>query len=311
MSEARGPGRRTLLGALSLAGGVACFSIQDVVMKAVAGTYPVHEALAIRSMAAMPLLLVFAHLDMGLRSLLTPRMALMLLRGLVMLTCYTCYYLAIPALPLADCVALSFTGPLFIVALAGPFLGERVGLGRWLAVLTGFAGVLIIVRPTGGAVEPAALLPIMGAATYALGQLLARRFAGQEPTSVMAFYQNVVFLTGGLAMGAVLGDGLFAASAHPSMLFLLQPWSVPAWWDLALMLGMGCFAAAGVWLLTNAYRIAEANAVAPLEYTGLIWAIGWGYFLWGEVPGWETYVGVAVVLGAGLYVLRTGRQGQV
>lgn len=300
--------RSPLIGTLSLCAGVLVFSVQDVIVKWVAGTYPIHEVVVLRSLVALPLLLAMVRYEAGLRAVRTRRLGRLVARGALLLVCYTSFYLSLPAMPLASAVALSFSSPLIITALAGPMLGEKVGPDRWLAVLVGFAGVLVIVRPDEGVLEPAALLPLLSALTYALGQLLTRRLGVTEPSSVMAFYQNCVFIAGGALMAAVLGTGRLAAGGHPSAEFLLRAWAMPPPIDLAILLGGGLVAGTGAFLLTHAYRVAEANAIAPFEYTSLVWASAWGFALWDEVPGFGTLAGIALILCAGLYVLRSRRR---
>jgi drug/metabolite transporter (DMT)-like permease len=123
----------------------------------------------------------------------------------------------------------------------------------------------------------------------------------------MAFYQNLLFLTGALVLAALFGRGSLAGGSSGSLAFLLRAWTVPNGTDFLLMAATGFIAAIGTVLLTQAYRMAEANLVASFEYTGLIWASLWGFAFWGEVPGAATLAGAALIVGAGLYMLsRTG-----
>src|SRR5262249_51995362 len=139
-TSSRHPG----LAALSLCAGVMIFSGQDWIIKLLSGDYPVHQAIAIRGIVAVIILVVFIAHSGKLASLRSPRAGLLVVRGLVLMVAYTTYYLAFPAMKLANIVALWFTVPLFVTALSGPFLGEKVGARRWLATLAGFVGVLAI-----------------------------------------------------------------------------------------------------------------------------------------------------------------------
>jgi drug/metabolite transporter (DMT)-like permease len=198
---------------------------------------------------------------------------------------------------------------LFIAALAWPMLGERVGIGRLLAIVVGFAGVLVVARPSDGAFEPAAGLAVLSAAFYAVGQVLSRRLGVAAPSSVMALYQNCVFIAGGATMAAVVGSGLLGTSDHPSAAFLLRSWVVPPLTDGLLLLGGGIVAGTGAWLLTRAYAMTEVNTVAPFEYTALAWGTLWGYVLWNEIPDVWVFAGIALVLGSSFYVLRVRAPG--
>jgi drug/metabolite transporter (DMT)-like permease len=137
-------------------------------------------------------------------------------------TAYTAYYLALAALPMSTMAAPFFSAPLFIVALSGPLLGERAGLGRWLAVLVGFAGALIVTRPDAADFEPAALLALASALAYGTAQRLARRYAAAVTTTAMAVYQNRGNLAGALAIGLLFGSGAWADQGRVSLDFLLR-----------------------------------------------------------------------------------------
>jgi drug/metabolite transporter (DMT)-like permease len=296
--------------AASLCAGVCIFSLQDVILKYISGTYPLSEAIAMRALTAMPILMITIHLRSGIGTLISRRLGRHVLRGTIMMLAYSTYYLALPAMKLAEAVTLYFTAPLFITALAYPMLGEKVGLGRWLAVLAGFLGVVVTYRPGLGLFDWASLLPVAAAFTYGVSQLMARQFGATESALVMAFYQNLIYLLGALLLAALFGSGTFAyAGMHPSLAFLLRPWSFAHPLDLLLLACCGLVAAIGSVLLSHAYRTAEANFVASFEYSGLIWATSWGFLVFGEVPDLYIIAGAALIIGAGLYMLVSGRRG--
>jgi drug/metabolite transporter (DMT)-like permease len=296
-------------GILFLCAGAFVFSLQDVAIKWISGTYPVSQVLAVRSVVAFAPILLLLHLDGGLAGLRTRRLGLLLFRGGLLFLSYTAYYLAIAAIPLAEAVSLFYSAPLFIVALSVPLLGERVALRQWLAVLFGFLGVLVVCQPGVRALDPAALLSILSAVLYAGGAVLARDLGRTERAAVMTFYHNAVNLVAALALAAVAGGGAYATSGHPSAQFLLRAWVMPAAGDLLVMASTGVIAAVGSWCLSSAYRVAAANLVAPFEYTAITWAVMWGFLLWGEVPGPLVATGVAMIVAAGLHVLHAGRAG--
>ena len=302
--------RRSLMAIASLCAGVFVFSFQDVVVKTVAGLYPVHEVITIRCLISIPILLAMLHWHGGIRSIISRRAGWLALRGAALMISYTTYYLAFPVLPLASIIALYFTVPLFVTAMAGPVLGEEIGLNRWVATIVGFAGVVVMLRPASGFFEWAALLPVGSALCYGAAALMARRLGATDSAPVMAFYQNLLFLMGALTMAALFGQGGFAGDSRGSLAFLLRAWTVPSWTDFLLMAATGPIAAIGTVLLTQAYRMAEANLVASFEYTGLIWASLWGFTFWGEIPGAATISGAALIIGAGLYMLYGARGGQ-
>ena len=294
-------------GILYLCLGVLVFSLQDAIIKRVSGGYPLTEVVFIRSCVAAPILLALVHRESGWRAIFSSSLGLLTLRATIMFGAYTAYYMAFPALPLADAVALYFTVPLFVTALAGPFLGERTHWGVWLAVLLGFAGVMVMLQPGSGLFEPAALLSLLAAALYGMAMLMARKFGDTLSASVMAFYQNGVFMVGaGLAALVLHGLGVVRAE-HPSVSFLVRPWVMPSLTDGLLIAACGVVAAAGIMLLTNAYRVARASTVTPFEYTGILWAPLWGFLFFSEVPRATTLAGAAVIVVAGLLALRLAK----
>jgi drug/metabolite transporter (DMT)-like permease len=215
--------------------------------------------------------------------------------------------MAFPALPLADAVALYFTVPLFLTALAGPLLGDHVSWKAWASLILGFGGVLVMLQPGSGVFEPAALLSLLAAALYGISMLMARKMGVMQTASVMGFYQNAVFLAGS-AIAALLMSTLGIHNAtHPSIEFLVRPWIVPTLND-GLLIGLcGVVAAAGTLFLTNAYRIAKTSVVTPFEYTGMLWAPLWGFLFFAEVPKVTTFVGAAIIALAGLTAMRVAK----
>lgn len=308
--------RTRLWAALALIAGVFVFSLQDVILKYSSKTYPLTEVVSIRSAVGLVILLVFIQTTEGARKILSRRLGLLTLRGLILLVAYGTYYMALPAMPLAQVVALFFMAPIFITALGYPILGEKAEASHWLVIIVGFLGVIVTYWPKfgGGADAPdfdwALLLPLAATITYALAQLLARKL-NADSAAVQGFYQNLIFLAGALVLGLVFSLGRFdQAGLHPSLAFLMRDWIWGDWHDLLLLAATGPIAALGTVLLSQAYRMAEANFVASFEYTGLVWGAGWGYLLWDEVPDAYMYAGAALIVGAGLYMLFSGRRSQ-
>jgi len=305
--QAGGARHHPVLAALTLCLGVFVFALQDWIIKKISGGFPVHQAIIIRCIVALPILLILVRIQGRLGDLISPKLRWLVLRGVILVVSYTTYYLAFPAMPLANVIALWFTTPLFVTALAGPLLGETVGAKRWAAAIIGFIGVLIMVRPFTDGFDAAGLLPIISALSYGTAQLMARRMGVTETAAVMSFYQNLVFLLVATVMALLFGDGRFAGSADPSLEFLFRAWAVPEGWDLLLLGLCGIIASAGMVLLTQAYRMAEANFVTSFEYTAIIWATLGGWWFWNEIPDKLTLVGALLIVGAGLYMLYGAR----
>ncbi len=294
--------RNRIIGITSLVVGILIFSTQDAIIKGLSGDYAVTQAIVTRCVVALPILLCMVHVKGGLRLIASRRLPALSLRGIILLVAYTTYYISFPALPLGVTVALFFTAPLFITVFAALFLGEQVGWRAATAVVIGFSGVVVMTAPGFAVFEPAILLPLASACTYAIAQILARKLGVSEPASVMTFYQNGVYLLGAALIAALLHGAGLTSAAHPSLDFLVRPWVVPTLTDLALMGACGVIAAIASTLLTHAYRTAEANLITVFEYTGLIWAPLWGFFLFAEVPGPRVLAGAVLIIGAGLLV---------
>lgn len=298
----------TRRGILALTLGIAIFSVQDVILKLLSGDYPLHQAMVIRSLTALPChLAIVWWFDGRLSTITTPGWWKMLTRGLLNFVAYTAYYLGLAYMPLADTIALFFTNPLFITLAAVLFLGERVSLLTTLAVAAGFAGVLLIVKPGASGFDLAALLPILGALGYALSMVAARVLGASESAAAMAFWGNVCFLLCALALSAVYGSGAFAGASHPSLAFLTRGWVTPPLTDLVLMASCGLIAAIGLTLLTYAYRIAPSASIAPFEYSFMFWGVLWGWLFWDSIPDRLAWIGIAVIIAAGMVVIRKDR----
>jgi drug/metabolite transporter (DMT)-like permease len=297
----------TARGILFLCVGLFIFSLQDAIIKQVSGAYALTQVVGLRSLVGVPILLTLVQREVGWRALLAGGMGALVLRGLIMFGAYTAYYMAFPALPLADAVALYFTVPLFLTALAGPVLGEHVGWKVWTAVALGFGGVLVMLQPGSGLFEPAALLSLLAAALYGVSMLMARKLGNSQVASVMAFYQNILFLAGSTLAAIVLHLLDIHTATHPSIRFLVSPWVMPTLHDTLLIASCGVIAALGTMFLTNAYRIAKTSIVTPFEYTGMLWAPLWGFLFFAEVPKLATLCGAAIIGVAGLVAMRVAK----
>jgi drug/metabolite transporter (DMT)-like permease len=217
---------------------------------------------------------------------------------------YTAYYLALAALPMATTVALYFTAPLMITLLSALVLKEQVGARRWLAVAVGFLGVVIMVQPGGDVFDWAALLPVFCGAAYAGSMVLARIMGTRDSAAALAFWGNIAFLLCAAALALVYGSGAHEGAGHPSLAFLTRGWVWPEAKDTALMCACGIIAAIGLTLLTQAYRIAANSVVAPFEFTFAFWGILWGWLFWGDLPDGLGWLGIAIIIAAGIYVVR-------
>ncbi|MBS38328.1 MAG: EamA family transporter [Thiotrichales bacterium] len=292
-----------LLGIACLIGAVSIFTIQDTTIKWLSDVFPLHEIVFIRAAIAALIMLVLIQAEGGIRLLRTARPGLHTLRGLLVVITNSCFFAAIAVMPLADAVAIFFVAPLLITALSTVFLGEHVGVRRWSAIVIGLTGVVVMLRPGNDTVRMVALLPVVAATAYAVLQILTRRLGTTDRASVMAFYVHFAFIVAGALMWLLCGDGQYAVSDNPSVQFLLRAWIVPDPRQAAILLVVGILSAIGAWLLTQAYRVAEATVIAPFEYAALPLAMLWGLIVFGDVPDKQALIGMSLIVGSGLFVL--------
>jgi len=293
---------------LAICAGVALASTQDALLKWVSGSYPVHEALIIRSLVATPIVLFLARRAIPAPALFDRHTPRSLLRGLILCSAYLAFVLSIASMPIADSVAIYFTMPFFVAGLAFPVLGERVQIHRWLAIAAGFVGVIIMLDPSSDVFEPAAFLALYSAFGYALGQMMGRDIARYVPPTVMAVHQNIAYFAVATLLVAVSYSFDFSGVTHKSLSFLLRHWVMPPWHDLLVMCALGVCASFAMVMFGTAYKLAESSFVAPFEYSAMIWAVLYGFLLFGDIPGLNTITGGLVVVAAGLFMLWMDRR---
>lgn len=296
------------IGILCIVAAMVSISINDVLIKEMSGDYPLHQMVFARSLIGIVFSLAMVQLEGGFAILRTDRPGLHLVRGLLVVTANMTFFAAFAVMPLAEATALFYVAPLFITLLSIPLLGERVGARRLSAVAIGFCGVLLMMRPGEAPSEAAPdrlvlLLPIVAALAYALMQILTRRLGIASKASAMAVYVQATFIVVSFGFWAAAGDGRYAAGLdNESLIFLLRAWEWPAPEDRWLFLALGANSAVIGYTLAQAYRSADAATVAPFEYVALPLAVFWGWIVFGELPdGWASG-GIALIMGAGLYV---------
>ncbi len=297
------------LGIFFIVLGVLAISINDMLIKALSGGYPLHEMVFFRSAIGIVFSLMLVQLEGGWRILKTDTPKLHLLRGLLIVISNMTYFAALAMLPLADATALFFVAPLMITLLSIPILGEKVGPWRLGAVVAGFVGVLFMLQAWRSEDAPVdvpfiiLILPMFAALTYALNQLMTRKLGVHAKASAMALYIQVIFIFVALGFFLVAGDGRFATGAtNESVIFLLRAWVLPEGTDRWLFLGLGLNSAVVGYSLSQAYRLADAATIAPFEYVGLPLAVFWGWVIWAEFPAPLVLAGIALILGSGLFV---------
>ena len=263
---------------------VLCFALLDAIAKHLAQTFAVPLLAWIRYATHLLLMVLVLGPSRRLRLVRTARPGALVLRGLMLAGTTVCLMAAFRIMPLAETTALTFIAPLLVALAAGPLLGERVGLGRWLAVLGGFAGVVLIAHPGGGEMPVAGVaLALVGALCYTIYQVQTRQLSPHENTLTMLFYTA---LCGTAALSFTL------------------PWvwggPQPNALEMALMLGMGVLGGTGHLLLTRAFRFAPASTLSPFSYAQLMWSSLLGWLIFDHIPDAQSLAGIAVIALSGL-----------
>ena len=267
--------------------GVVLLVLNDAAAKWLVARYGPLQILFVRSALALPMAAgLVVWLD-GPQALRSHRVGVHAARAALAVAATLAFIGSLRTLGLAEATALIFTAPIIVAALSAAALGERVGARRWGAVLLGFAGALVVVRPGADAFQPASLLALAAAALNALVMVSARWVDARDGIGTMAFHMT-------------LFSGLFGTVA------LFGAWPAFERGDAAMFGLMALFGTGGVALISQAFRMAPASLVAPIDYTALLWASLVGWAVWGTVPDLWVYVGAGIIIAGAAMVLTAG-----
>jgi drug/metabolite transporter (DMT)-like permease len=270
-----------------MAFGVFWFSVLDAVTKQLTegyGTWQISATSRIITITVMLVMILYQHRDPFV--LRTSFVRTHLMRSVLVVATTWTFFECLRYLELADAIAIAFAAPLFITAMSGPILGETVGWRRWTAVIVGFVGVVVALEPGRHGVSWGALLALIAAITYAIGQLWLRPLAGREQGHNIVFYGTL--FSGLIVLGPAIDEWKWPVNAFDWMLFLVQ----------------GSCSTLGQICMVRAFRVGEASLLAPLEYTALVWAGLFGYLFWGDLPTLQVLIGAVIIIGASLYIAR-------
>ena len=260
----------------------------DVTAKYLAASLPSIEITWIRFLTFALIMTPAMIPGSPLFALTTRRRGLHFMRGATLLGSSLFFISGLAFLPIAEASATGFIAPLFVTALAIIFLGEKVGLRRWIAAAVGLVGVLIILRPGTSAFHPAAFFPLVSALAWACTLIMTRMMSGTERAITTMAYSSI---------------------AGVGILSLLVPfvWVTPTWQAVALGVFIGVASTAGQWIVVLAFRYADASVLAPFSYTQLLWVSILGFLVFGEVPDVWTITGAAFIVASGLYTAHRER----
>jgi drug/metabolite transporter (DMT)-like permease len=281
-SSERTRANATLIGIGLAVLSVFTFTVNNALGKWIIATLPVLEFLLIRAVASVILLSPFYWREGLAPFRAAPRKGLQLLRVALSAFEISSFYLSLSYLPLADTLTFWLAAPIYVTALSAIFLGEKVGWRRWTAVVVGFAGVILIMRPTSASLTWPALIGVVGGVVYASGMMITRHLRNTHDT---------VLLTGQL-----IGVLIFGLVAAPFV------WVPPTLNEGALIAGIAVLSTVAALYYIRALKLAPASIIAPYKNTMIIWGVLFGYVFFNEVPDLMTIAGATIIIGAGLYI---------
>ncbi len=276
-------------GILLYSAGIFFFAANDALGKWLVTDYSVGQIMFLRAVGAgIPLAFMLWRRGVGLR--VEGQYGLHLLRVLCSAADTFAFYFAARALPLADVMTFYLAAPLMIVGLSGALLGERMGAAHWMAVLAGFAGVVIALHPSAeSAVSASSLMALAGAFMFAGTMVTTRSLRGTHWLTLVAYQ--------------VIGSGVVGAAASGFT------WVEPGAGDVGLMFAVGIVSMACFIAITKALALAPASLLAPFQYASIVWAAIMGWIVWGDIPTANTLLGVCIIVASGLFVLYRERVG--
>jgi S-adenosylmethionine uptake transporter len=278
------PRNAVLAGVVVMLVGDFVFALLDALAKWLATSFPIGQVVLVRSLASLVFLSPMIARQGGVGALFRlERPLVQFMRVVAISVDVFFFYAAVIRLPLADVMSFYMAGPIYVAALSHFMLGERVGWRRWVAILLGFVGVLIILQPTAGVFSSGSLYALIGSIGFALAIIFSRMLRGTSDT-VLVTWQTI---------GAAVIAGVLA----------IGEWVPATNFDYGAMIVLGLVSCIAHMLITRALKLAPASTLAPLHYTLLLWAIVFGWVFFGDVPGWRTLIGAGVVVLAGLFIV--------
>ena len=272
------------LGFLYMFLSVCAFSFMDLIVKW-SDNYPIGEVIFFRGFFGLIPIFLLIPRERLRNFYQTKRHKLHFQRCLSGLIALIAIFISLRKLPLATVVSISFAAPIFITIMSIFFLNEKVGMYRWLAVLVGFIGIIIITEPGLNSFNIYYLYPIIFCIGLSYVAIVIRRLSLTEPIWLIGFYFSFTIMM-------------------TSFLTLPYGWIMPSLKDFILLSLVGILGGAANLLLTQSYKFSEVSLVSPLKYLSLLFAIFFGYLIWNEIPGYKTLIGASLVILSSIIIFR-------
>ena len=289
-------------GILLILSGMALFSIQDSLIKYIFEESALYELYFGRTLTALILLTVFLKITSQKLIIKTHYPLLTCCRVICFFFGFSFFYISLTYMSLAMANALFFSSPFFISILAIIFLGEKVGIRRWLAILVGFIGVYIVLNPNFENFNYMKLAPVACALCYAISMTITKITSDKDNVYSQMFHLYIGAIGISILFFIFTGKGQFNTFSDPTFQFILREWFTNPTYAWPYIVAMGFVAAVSFYCVFSAYSVASPSVVSLFEYSLIIWAIIIGYVLFNDVPTIRTFVGVALIIGAGVYI---------
>ena len=289
-------------GILLILSGMALFSIQDSLIKYIFEESALYELYFGRTLTALILLLVFLKITSQKLVFKTHYPLLTCCRVICFFFGFSFFYISLTYMSLAMANALFFSSPFFISILAIIFLGEKVGIRRWIAILVGFIGVYIVLNPDFENFNYMKLAPVACALCYAISMTITKITSDKDNVYSQMFHLYIGAIGVSILFFIFTGKGQFNTFSDPTFQFITREWFTNPTYAWPYIVAMGFVAAVSFYCVFSAYSVASPSVVSLFEYSLIIWAIIIGYVLFNDVPTIRTFVGVALIIGAGVYI---------
>ena len=289
-------------GILLILSGMALFSIQDSLIKYIFEESALYELYFGRTLTALILLFIFLKFRSQKLVFKTHYPLLTCCRVICFFFGFSFFYISLTYMSLAMANALFFSSPFFISILAIIFLGEKVGIRRWIAILVGFIGVYIVLNPDFENFNYMKLAPVACALCYAISMTITKITSDKDNVYSQMFHLYIGAIGISILFFIFTGKGQFNTFSDPTFQFILREWFLNPTYAWPYIVAMGFVAAISFYCVFSAYSVASPSVVSLFEYSLIIWAIIIGYVLFNDVPTIRTFVGVALIIGAGVYI---------
>ena len=283
-------------------GAMTILAIQDILIKLVSDELSLFQIQFFRSTIGIAVIIGYQLIIHEPIRLTTAYPLLTVCRGLMFFFGYSAFYFAQSKMPIATMTVLFLVSPFFITLTSIYFFKSQVGYRRWISILIGFVGVVLICQPETGQFNIYYLIPIVVALSYAFSVIIVKKTADRD-----TLYQQMIlaYLIMGLLSGItglLFGDGRFDTAENSEVAFIVRSWQFVDIESTFKLFTISVLGSVGLLVLMGAYRVADPAVISPYEYSLLIWMILLGYLVWGDVPSFNIAIGMVLIVGAGIYI---------